>query len=168
MPGKLTRHGIEQAKETADKLRDEHFDVIYCSDLQRCIDTAHYIKTHHTSTPFIVTEKLRERFSASYQGKVFDKEFWDTLPGTETTRKYEGGESWMDVKNRVPAFINEVYEQHPEDHILMVAHGGILRAAISIIEDKPLDEVPGGDEIPNGVILTFEIKNPLPLGPFEV
>ena len=168
MPGELTERGIQQAKDTAEKLKNEKFDAIYCSDLKRCTDTAGYIRAFHKDTPFIITEKLRERFSASYQGKVFDKEYWNSLPGIETTRKYEGGESWLDVKNRLPAFINEVYEQHKNDHILMVAHGGILRGAISIIENRPLADVPGGDDIPNGVALTFEINSPLPAGPFEV
>ena len=160
MPGELTPLGIEQAKKTADELSNEEFDYIYSSDLKRCLDTADAIIKFHSDTPFIITKKLRERYSGTYQGKVFDQEYWDTLPGTNTTRKYEGGESWEDVKNRMPALLNELYDKHRDQSVLLVAHGGVIKGIISLLTNTPLDQI-RHEDISNGVIINLEMNGPL-------
>ena len=38
--GELTANGIRQAEEVRDRLKNEHFDAVVSSDLQRSIDTA--------------------------------------------------------------------------------------------------------------------------------
>ena len=38
-PGKLSELGIEQANDVHKKLRDQHFDAVFCSDLHRAIQS---------------------------------------------------------------------------------------------------------------------------------
>ena len=43
LPGELSPKGIEQAKALKEKIDIEKFDIVFCSDLQRAIDSAGYI-----------------------------------------------------------------------------------------------------------------------------
>jgi len=149
MPGHLSQQGIQQAEAAAQQLYNEKFDVIYCSDLQRCLDTLEPITKGHASTPVVITEELRERFAGSYQGKVVDLPYWNSLPGTETTRKYPGGESWQDVKDRIRPFLNQLYQEHPEYSVLIVSHAGVVRAIRSYLENRSLEDV-FREPVPNG------------------
>ena len=67
--GSLTHKGIEQAKKLGERLKNEHIDVIYSSDLRRSFDTTKEIAKFHPNTPLITTERLRERFMGKMQGK---------------------------------------------------------------------------------------------------
>ena len=37
----LSGLGIEQAKTLGELMKDKHFDVVFCSDLKRAVDSAH-------------------------------------------------------------------------------------------------------------------------------
>ena len=39
-PGKLSGLGINQAKELGKLVSNKHFDVVFCSDLKRAVDSA--------------------------------------------------------------------------------------------------------------------------------
>jgi broad specificity phosphatase PhoE len=151
LPGVLTARGKNQALDTADKLKDTHFDAIYCSDLQRCVDTAKPIIALHTKTPVIYTKELRERKGGSYEGKYLDLDFWETLPGTELTRKYPGGESWQEVKLRLKPFLNDLYAKNPDQSILMISHGGPIRGIRSYLENRSLDELTWEGTVNGGI-----------------
>ena len=45
MPGHLTPLGIQQAEALRDELNAIKFNTLVCSDLKRCIDTAHILNT---------------------------------------------------------------------------------------------------------------------------
>jgi broad specificity phosphatase PhoE len=151
LPGELTSRGKNQALDASEKLKDTLFDAIYCSDLQRCIDTCRPIAALHPKLEVVYTPELRERKGGSFEGKVLDYDFWETLPGTEFTRKYPGGESWEDVKTRLKPFLNELYEKFPEQSVLIVSHGGPIRAIRSYLEDKTLEEITHGGTVNGGI-----------------
>ena len=79
------------------------------------------------------------------------------LPGTQHDPcKYEGGESWIDVRNRMPAFLNEIFNKHSGDDVLLVAHGGVMRAIISLLTDRPFEEL-GDADTPNGGVIRLKM-----------
>ena len=41
LPGELSELGIKQSKELGDLVADKNFDVVFCSDLKRAVDSAH-------------------------------------------------------------------------------------------------------------------------------
>ncbi len=160
LPGVLTKKGKQQVVELAKKLRNEKFDIIYSSDLQRCIDTLVAIQVYHPDTPFELTPVLRERHCGTFQGQVLDWAFWETLPGTDETRKYPGGESWLDVKLRMPALLNELYKKYPDKHLLIVTHGGVVQGIRSCLEHRDLTEV-RQEPMPNASIWHETMDKPL-------
>ena len=40
LPGELSELGIKQAKELGNLVSNKHFDVVFCSDLKRAVDSA--------------------------------------------------------------------------------------------------------------------------------
>jgi broad specificity phosphatase PhoE len=40
LPGELSEAGREQAKKLGEQAADKHFDIVFCSDLRRAVDTA--------------------------------------------------------------------------------------------------------------------------------
>lgn len=127
----LTELGREQARALADRLRDVSLDAIYSSDLQRARDTAQIVARDHGLE---VTEvpALRE----------VDVGSWSGLTRTEAQARFpegyarwiDGGEGWDDgetyaqLRNRVVAAIHRIAVDHGGGHILVVTHGGTIRA----------------------------------------
>ena len=77
LPGKLTEEGIKQSKLAAQRLKDVKIDIIYTSDLKRCVDTANEIKKFHKNSKFIKEKALRERNLGIFTGKNKNEVNWD-------------------------------------------------------------------------------------------
>jgi len=129
--GVLTEKGKQQAKETAETLKDKKLAHIYSSDLNRCIDTAEFIKEFHPNTPLTFTQELRERNLGVLQGQVTKTIDWDSLPGEGDNKKPENGESISELKARALDFIKQLYDQHPNENILLISHNGWIKQIIS-------------------------------------
>src|SRR3989344_5102250 len=130
--GILTEKGKEQARETALALKDKKLDHIYSSDLNRCVDTAEIIKEFHPDTPLTFTKELRERNLGILQGQRAKEVDWTKMTGDAAgLGKMEGGESIDELKERALDFIKQLYEQHPNDSILLISHNGWIKQIIS-------------------------------------
>ncbi len=126
--GVLTEKGKQQAKETAETLKNYKFNHIYSSDLNRCVDTAELIKEFHPDIPLTFTKELRERNLGELQGKPATSVDWGSLTDDE---KPKGGESRNESKIRALTFIKQLYNQYPGDNLLLISHNGLIRQIIS-------------------------------------
>jgi broad specificity phosphatase PhoE len=142
LPGKLTESGKVQAKQAAEKLRGRHFDAIYSSDLQRCLDTSEPIRHYYPDVIFITDTLLRERRGGSLEGTVAQDEIIYTKESDWFSHRLPGGgESWEDVKARQIPFLNRLLEEYPDGDVLVISHGGPVRGIRSILEGKTLAEI---------------------------
>ncbi len=116
----LTARGAEQAEAVRPVLAGERFDGVWCSDLQRAVDTARLAHGHACREP-----RLREINFGELEGHA-----WAALD-PEVRRSFvefngfhpEGGESLQQVRERVHAFLDEL----PPGRHLMFTHGGVIR-----------------------------------------
>ena len=126
--------GIEQAKMVAARLRLEGpFDCFFSSDLKRAMTTAEII-SKAIGLPVIGTTELREWNLGILQQRPA-KELWQEYPKImESFRssgeelEIPGGESRRQFRKRVSGFLERMIEEHSGKHILLVTHGGVLRA----------------------------------------
>ena len=58
LPGELSQKGIQQSIELKNQIDINKFDIIFCSDLKRAIDSAKY--TFEDNKEIIVDNRLRE------------------------------------------------------------------------------------------------------------
>ena len=121
----LNENGIAQAKKTALSLKDVHLDRIYASPLSRAVDTANFINEYH-DVPVILDVRLLEQYYGKLEGTPRKGEPYLTHRQTISGR-YPEGEGYFDVVYRIYDFLHELEENHPDEDILIVAHGGIAR-----------------------------------------
>ena len=134
-PFGLTALGKKQAKILAEELKDIPITAIYSSPILRARETAE-ILSRSFHLPYEVTEALREYDCGILEDKS-DEASWklhseiadDWTLNHNYLRKPEGGESFLDIKNRFIPFIESFTHNglHSQNHILFIGHGGLLQ-----------------------------------------
>lgn len=143
----LNEEGREVAGRLGERLESVHFDMIFSSPLSRAYETACLIRGHR-NIQIIKDQLIKEISFGSFEGLPFDD--W---MNTDHPRKYffdapekyappEGGETFEHAMERTKQFLKEVlepaYEKFPDGRIMVVAHGAILAAFMSVIENRDL------------------------------
>jgi broad specificity phosphatase PhoE len=127
----LNERGRAQAEELADRLAEIALDAVYSSDLQRARDTAAAVARRRGLEP-IELEALREVNVGSWEGLTRDEA--ETRFPEGFSRWQNGGTGWDDgetygeMSRRVIGAVSEIAERHPGGRVLVVAHGGPIRA----------------------------------------
>lgn len=127
----LNDTGRWQAERVAQALADEAISAIYASDLGRAYATAEAIG-RVTGIAVIAEKGLRERHFGEFQGKTF-AEIEIALP--EQARLWRtrdprfapaGGESLLQLRERVVATAEALAARHAGEQIVLVGHGGVM------------------------------------------
>lgn len=129
---KLNALGLRQAQCVADRLKHEHLDLIFSSDLSRASKTAGLIAEFH-QLPVHPLHALREWDLGELQGRKVS-ELRDEFPDVMAAFRFEndvrvpGGESRCDFNQRVADCLDEMSERFDGKRVLLVTHAGVLRA----------------------------------------
>lgn len=129
----LDETGIRQAECAAERLRDEKFDCIFSSDLKRAMQTAQIIARFH-DLEVLPMKELREWHLGDLEGRPcaeLKKQYPEImhcfgLDGGEVV--VPGGESRLEFFRRVADCLESMAEKHAGKRILLITHGGVLRA----------------------------------------
>ncbi|HEY9389268.1 MAG TPA: histidine phosphatase family protein [Mycobacteriales bacterium] len=132
----LTPRGVEQAHAVADHLAARAAGgPVFCSPLRRARQTAAPIAAR-IGARVVVDERLREVNVGFLDGRR-DAEAWATYTGVhqswragETDRRFPGGESGLELTDRLRAAFHNVWRTAPGPTVVVVGHGGILRAGL--------------------------------------
>jgi probable phosphoglycerate mutase len=153
----LNDTGRWQAKRVGEALATEEISAVYSSDLGRAQETAQSI-AEVTGIPVVPEEGLRERSFGMFEGKTFD-EIHQTWPDhAHNWRKRipeweppEGGESLLQLRERVTRTLQSLASRHPGEQIVVVAHGGVLDTLYRVATGQEVNS-PRTWELPNGAI----------------
>jgi len=153
----LNETGRWQARRVGEALATEAISAVYSSDLGRAEQTAESI-AEVTGVPVIRTQGLRERRFGLFEGMTFDeiRENWPEHAQNWRRRIPEwqppqGGESLIELRERVHRTMVELAARHPGEQIVVVAHGGVLDALYRIATGQEVNS-PRTWELPNGAI----------------
>ncbi|MFN2469185.1 MAG: histidine phosphatase family protein [Gaiellaceae bacterium] len=127
----LTARGLEQARALAERLKRIPLAAVYSSDLRRAHDTAAAV-AERQGVEHRMLPDLRE----------VDVGSWSGLTRTEAAERFpegyrrwkqgssgwEDGETYEQMSARVLAAVRRIAEEHGGDRILVVSHGGPIRA----------------------------------------
>lgn len=116
----LSELGVRQSVELKEKIKDKKFDVVFCSDLIRAIDSAEL--TFHGNVPIISDKRLRECNYGEYNAKL--SSFVEPLQDKFIKEKFPRGESYEDVKVRVTDFLNFLKNNYDGKNVAIVSHKG--------------------------------------------
>lgn len=139
---RLTQKGRDQALRAAKDLRAEHFDRIISSDLTRTVQTAEII-AEVLGLEIELDVNLRERSYGTAEGGSLDA-ITAAMVGVsdgvivDEEAKAPGGESLRALRERAGHFVRESSERWPEERLLVVTHGGTIRAIRSYCAGTPM------------------------------
>jgi probable phosphoglycerate mutase len=123
--------GREQARRLADSLADREIEAIYSSDLLRAHQTAQIV-AEPLGLTVEVDAGLREVDVGDWSGRVHHEIEGIDPQGYRRWREggkgWNGGESYEQMGERVVAAVTRIAERHPGGTILVVTHGGSIRA----------------------------------------
>ena len=124
--------GRRQAEALAQRMRDAEIDVLYSSDLRRARETAEYVSLA-LGLPVIADMDLREVDVGSWTGLTWI-EIAERFPDTEQ----HDGESREAFDARVLSALYRIASGNAGRRILVVTHGGVVRALQRRMLTEPL------------------------------
>jgi probable phosphoglycerate mutase len=153
----LNDTGRWQARRVGDALSGEDLSAVYSSDLHRAHETARAI-ADAAGIQVVAHPGLRERRFGMFEGKTFD-EIHQTWPDHAHNWKKripeweppEGGESLLQLRERVTRTITDLAARHRGEQIAVVAHGGVLDTLYRVATGQEVNS-PRTWQLPNGAI----------------
>lgn len=121
-PGHLSEKGKEEALSLRPRLAGMTFDVVLCSDLKRCLDTAE-IALKDIECTFIKEPLLRERDLGNLSGTPIKGAVYNETVETEES-----------MQQRAKLFIEKVRKEYPGKKVLAFSHGFFCRILQAEIE----------------------------------
>lgn len=131
----LNETGRAQARALAEQLRAVPFDAVYSSDLRRAHETAVIVAEPH-SVPVVTEAGLREIDIGSWSG-LTTNEIEERFPHGERP----DGETRAEHAERVLAAVERIARENAGHRILLITHGGTMRALHGHLSDEPLHPV---------------------------
>lgn len=131
----LNEQGRNQAREVREKLKNVNFDVVFCSPLDRTIETARII----TDGKIITDDRIIERNNGILEGKkkVEIKEIQSKPDYKDEDYNVETPE---ELQIRANIFLDDILPKYKGKNILIVTHGGITVNLRSYL-DGPTDDI---------------------------
>jgi len=146
----LSSLGHRQARAIAERLVKAHrrtaFSLLIASDLMRARETADSIGMA-LNLRIERDRRLREIDIGTWAGlnheqiaTKFPSE-WAAWQGRDATMRRGGGESYQDAHDRFAPALLDIAQRHPGGRILVVTHGGVLRAYLAGLMGLPLGRI---------------------------
>jgi len=135
-PGELSELGKKQCIKLKDLINKREFDVVYCSDLKRAVDSAKL--TFGAKVPIIQDKRLRECDYGDLTGKPLEQVY--PLNLSSINKPFPNGESYKDVEKRMRSFLSDLLKKYPGKHIAIVAHRAPQLALEVIINNKTWEQ----------------------------
>lgn len=146
----LSPLGHRQARALADRLLKAHrrtpFSALISSDLMRTRETADSIGMA-LGLRVDLDRRLREIDIGAWSGLTQEQiasQFpaeWALWQGRSSHMRRGGGESYHDTQDRITPTLTEIAEEHPGTRVLVVTHGGVMRAYLAGLMGLPLERI---------------------------
>lgn len=132
----LSELGVKQSVELKNKIKDKKFDVIFCSDLKRAVDSADLT---FKGVVFIISDKrLRECNYGEYNAR--SSAIVEPMQEKHITERFPEGESYEDVKNRIADFLEFLKQYYDGKNVAIVAHKAPQLALDVLLKNKTWEQ----------------------------
>lgn len=151
----LNERGRQQAAQIARSLSEVGLVAIYSSDLVRARETADAL-AELTGLKVRLDSRLREIHQGQWQGLLVAD--IQERYGQEFQRRRDdplnvsppGGETVLQVRERVVDAIEDIVQQHPDERVAVVSHGFALAVIQVHYQNRPVTDawelIPENDE----------------------
>jgi broad specificity phosphatase PhoE len=161
MPGVgLTERGRAEIAAVAERLaRGDNIAALYSSPLQRTRESAEIVAAR-LGLGVVLRDDLLELDFGEWTGKTFDEirgdPRWPPWSTQRSLAAIPGGESMRQVQRRVVEALLEIGHHHPEQSVVVISHGDVIRAALVFALGMPLDFY-GRIEVAQGSVSTLRL-----------
>ena len=159
----LSPTGLASAEQLARGLRSVKLAAVYSSPRTRALQTA----TALCAAP-IVDARLREIDFGEIEGRTYEEiererpELYKRWMESPTLVRFPGGESYGELRARVASCVGDAVASHAGAAIAVVAHGGVVRAALADALDLP-DERAFALDVGYGRVSVVDWFGPTPI-----
>lgn len=119
----------QEVKVTKQKLPND-IDAAFSSPLQRCVKLAHALSLENIR----YDDRLKELHFGDWEMQAWNdmpREYFDEWAQNYASMSPPSGETFRELQLRGIAFINEQLKYYRHQHILVVTHGGMIRALLA-------------------------------------
>ncbi len=139
----LSEQGVRQLEKLAGQLKTVPLAAVHASDLTRSVEGGEILCRGRNLTVQAIPE-FREIHFGVWEGLTFG-EITERYPeelqarfNDLTTYRIPGGESLMDVRDRVLPKLRDILARHDGQSLALVAHAGVNRVILSEALGLPL------------------------------
>jgi len=165
MPGvHLNPEGRAQAERLAERLGETRIAAIYSSPLERACETAEPI-ARRRGLPVQICQAVGEIQFGDLTGHslehLADLPGWRRFNSFRSGTRPPDGELMLEVQARTVTELERLRERHPEETVVVVSHGDVIKAAVAHYAGIPLDLFQRIEISPASVsILTLDESGP--------
>lgn len=152
----LNAQGHAQARALVGRLREVPIAAIYCSPQQRTQETARPL-AEARALPIAIEPGFDEVDLGDWTGRTFDEvkqqhaASWSCWLHQRSTAQPPGGEHFAGVPRRATAALHRLRGRHPDQHVLVVSHGDVLKAMVADALGLSLDNLERFDIAPASI-----------------
>ncbi len=130
----LNDEGLAQVAKLGNYFQKRPVDVIYSSDLKRAYQTAEAI-ARAKDLQIRILPGLREVNVGKLEGMTWAevKENYPNWVKSGHNHGYPGGETRLDIENRVKNTWEYIAKRHSNENVVLVSHGGIIKSLICLL-----------------------------------
>ena len=133
----LSELGIKQSQEMGERYKDENFDAIFCSDLQRAYKSAEI--AFGDKWPIIKDVRLRECDYGDLTQHASDEVAQEKLK--RITIPFPNGESYEQASERMRSFLEDLKKNYDGKRIMIIGHRATQYGLERWIKKLPLTEI---------------------------
>lgn len=124
------------------------WNVVICSPLSRCRSFAAALGEKH-SIPVKMDSRIKEVGFGCWEGRerkeiqANNPDEYESFYKDPVNCRPAGAESLTEFENRVSAAFEDIKDKFSGQHILVISHAGVIRAAMKLVSQKSAAEVYG-------------------------
>jgi len=138
----LNEEGTSQAFDLARRLDGSPLTAIYCSPLERTLETAQPL-AEAQGLEVQVREALGETRYGDWTGRALkelrEEKLWPVVQVYPGGARFPGGESLREVQARMVAELDAIRDAHPGQTVAVVSHSDPIKLAVAHYTGLPLD-----------------------------
>lgn len=164
----LNDTGRQQARSAAQKTAGIPVDIAYASPLKRARETAEIFLAGREGCPLLIDPRLKEISYGVREGQSLERirkcpflRLHNYFVHPEKYVPPRNGETIRELKARCRSFLDEeVYGCEPRVSSMMIfTHGAFIKAAISIVSQRPDRDFWAGAEAKNCSVTAMTLKD---------
>ena len=139
----LNERGRAQAEALGERLASLQLAAIYSSPLERTMETAAAIASHHGNCPVQQVEGLGEVRCGDWTGQAIEElvktDLWRQVQHAPSAFRFPNGDSIWETQVRLLKTLETLVAAHPGETIIAVSHSDPIKLAAAFFLGMPLD-----------------------------